>query len=83
MNFSFFKTGKQIQRFLVKERSADFEVIIFRVPHRLQSFPDDFVFYGNKAEQYRQVGNAVPPMLGQVVAQQLIPYLENLNNEKN
>ena len=50
---------------------------------RLQSFPDDFIFYGNKAEQYRQVGNAVPPMLGQVVAQQLIPYLENLNNEKN
>jgi len=50
---------------------------------RLQSFPDDFIFYGNKAEQYRQVGNAVPPMLGQVVAQQLIPYLENAKNEKN
>jgi DNA (cytosine-5)-methyltransferase 1 len=43
---------------------------------RLQSFPDDFIFYGSKAEQYRQVGNAVPPMLGYVVAQQLIPYLE-------
>ena len=42
---------------------------------RLQSFPDDFIFYGNKSQQYRQVGNAVPPMLGQVVAEALLPYL--------
>jgi len=44
---------------------------------RLQSFPDDFVFYGNKSEQYRQVGNAVPPMLGQVVAEALKTYLKD------
>ena len=43
---------------------------------RLQSFPDDFIFYGNKSQQYRQVGNAVPPMLGQVVANQLKQYLK-------
>lgn len=43
---------------------------------RLQSFPDDFIFYGNKSEQYRQVGNAVPPMLGQVVATKLKEYLK-------
>lgn len=43
---------------------------------RLQSFPDDFLFYGNKSEQYRQVGNAVPPMLGQVVAAKLKDYLK-------
>lgn len=43
---------------------------------RLQSFPDDFIFYGNKSEQYKQVGNAVPPMLGYVVAMQLRNYLD-------
>lgn len=43
---------------------------------RLQSFPDDFIFFGNKSEQYRQVGNAVPPMLGEVIAKKLKKYLK-------
>lgn len=42
---------------------------------RLQSFPDDFVFLGNKTEQNRQVGNAVPPQLGKILAEQLKKYL--------
>ena len=49
---------------------------------RLQSFPDDFIFYGNKSQQYKQVGNAVPPMLGQVVATKLMEYLRGDCNEK-
>lgn len=43
---------------------------------RLQSFSDDFIFYGNKAQQYRQVGNAVPPILGYAVAKKLLEYLK-------
>ncbi len=39
---------------------------------RLQSFPDDFVFTGTRTQQNRQVGNAVPPLLGQALAKALL-----------
>lgn len=34
----------------------------------VQSFPLDFVFCGNRSSVYRQIGNAVPPLLGYAVA---------------
>lgn len=38
---------------------------------RLQSFPDDFIFYGNKTSICKQIGNAVPPLLAKSIAEHI------------
>lgn len=41
---------------------------------RIQSFPLDYEFYGNRSSVYRQIGNAVPPLLGYAVAKAFNVY---------
>lgn len=41
---------------------------------RLQSFPDDYVFFGNLGSQQQQVSNAVPPLLAKSIFQEIVKY---------
>jgi len=43
----------------------------------LQTFPQDFMFVGTKVEVARQIGNAVPPILGEKIGRSIIEYFES------
>lgn len=51
--------------------------ITTREAARIQSFPDTFRFYGSKSSQMKQVGNAVPPLLGKAIAERLLDDMEH------
>lgn len=42
---------------------------------RLQSFPDNFYFEGSRSAMFKQIGNAVPPLLAHAVAQAILKTL--------
>ncbi len=42
---------------------------------RLQSFDDDFIFMGNRTQIVKQIGNAVPPLLGKALARSIAQML--------
>lgn len=47
---------------------------------RIQSFDDDFIFYGNKTSIGKQIGNAVPPLMAEVLGN-LISYDNAIRNK--
>ena len=53
--------------------------ITTREAARIQSFPDTFHFYGSKSSQMKQVGNAVPPLLGKAIAERILDDMKNEN----
>ncbi|MDP8235147.1 MAG: DNA cytosine methyltransferase [Candidatus Erginobacter occultus] len=48
---------------------------------RLQSFPDNFNFRGSKSLVLKQIGNAVPPLLGEAVGRALLKMLSAIEGE--
>jgi DNA (cytosine-5)-methyltransferase 1 len=43
--------------------------ITVREAARLQTFPDDYVFVGSQMDQYKMIGNAVPPAMSKIIAE--------------
>jgi DNA (cytosine-5)-methyltransferase 1 len=49
---------------------------------RLQTFPDDFVFHGSWSETMRQLGNAVPVELAEVIARSVRDHLDHAKTRR-
>lgn len=57
---------KQARTFTVREAA------------RIQSFPDNFEFAGSRGEKYKQIGNAVPPLFAEALADSIKKNLDKL-----
>ena len=55
--------GKQARSITVREAA------------RLQGFPDDYEFIGTQADEYKMIGNAVPPIFSEKLAQAVYSLL--------
>lgn len=54
----------------------DSRALTIREGARLQSFPDDYRFYGSDSMKRLEIGNAVPPLLSVAIAQQMLKALQ-------
>ena len=61
----FKEAPKRLRRITIKEAA------------RIQSFPDDYIFCGNKGMVYTQIGNAVPCKMAEAVAKAVVEYIRN------
>lgn len=57
-------------------------ILTVREVARLQSFDDDFVLTGSGSDQHQQLANAVPPLLGKAIAEQIYLNLQAKQDEQ-
>ena len=65
-------TGGAIAEFL---HPTEHRPLTIRECARIQTFPDEFTFWGSLSEQIQIIGNAVPPLLAQKIGENLIQEL--------
>ncbi len=56
----------------------DSRAMTIREGARLQSFPDDYKFYGGDGMKRLEIGNAVPPLLSKVIAEQMLKAMNSV-----
>ena len=61
--------------------SEQARTISVREAARLQSFPDGFVFCGTMNPAFRQIGNAVPPLMAKALAREMMGALTGMGTE--
>lgn len=58
---------------------TEHRTLTVREAARIQTFADDFRFAGTRSDAFRQIGNAVPPILGRYVAEAILPLRPSCN----
>lgn len=58
-----------------KDAPSRLRRITIKEAAKIQTFPDDYIFCGNKGKIYTQIGNAVPCKLAEVVAKAVVQYM--------
>jgi DNA (cytosine-5)-methyltransferase 1 len=70
----------QNKRIFVPGKEDLYRRLSVRECARIQTFPDDWLFDGSVAQQYKQIGNAVPVNLAKEVGYSIVRFLNSYYN---